>query len=93
MQNQQKLDTRQVQQITTSSSHVSRSVSRVPGTYQYEATTTFRSDFDGDEIDHLGERAALLKWSILPEDQQQVIQGISDMNILNKFKNILLALR
>ena len=35
----------------------------------------------------------MLKWSILPEDQQQVIQGISDINILNKFKNILLALR
>lgn len=73
MQEHQRLSTRVVQQtsnipVGSIQTNVSRSVSRVPGHYQFESVTTFNNDFDGDEFDYAGERGALLKWSILPED-------------------------
>ena len=86
--------TSSVTQSNLTASNVTRPASRVPGHFQYQvATTTIKEDFDGDVFDHEAERTALLKWSILPEDSQQVVQGISDVNILSRFKNMLLALR
>ena len=62
MQEQQRLSNRIVQQVSnipvgtvqTIQTNVSRSTSRVPGHYQFESVTRFNSDFDGDEIDHIG---------------------------------------
>jgi hypothetical protein len=58
MQSQSRQSNRIVQQSSNipieTQSNVTRSVSRVPGHYQYEATATFRSDYDGDEFDNIG---------------------------------------
>lgn len=53
MQEHQRLSTRVVQQtsnipVGSIQTNVSRSVSRVPGHYQFESVTTFNNDFDGD---------------------------------------------
>ena len=51
------------------------------------------NDLEGEFYDQVGESQAMLTWSILPEDQNLVIQGSSDYNILARLKNILLSLR
>jgi len=50
-------------------------------------------DFDGETYDVVGEYGASLRWSELPEGEQIVINSSSDAATLNRFKNILLALR
>lgn len=50
-------------------------------------------DFEGEVYDVAGDYGASLRWSELPEGEQIVISGSSDASTLNRFKNILLALR
>ena len=50
-------------------------------------------DFEGEVYDVVADYGASLRWSELPEGEQIVINSSSDASTLNRFKNILLALR
>ena len=52
-----------------------------------------RVDVDGDVYEVVGDYGATLRWSEFPEGEQIVISGSGDVANLNRFKNILLALR
>ena len=55
--------------------------------------STINNDLEGEFYDAVGQSQALLTWSVLPENQNILIEGSSDYNILSKLQNILLALR
>jgi hypothetical protein len=56
-------------------------------------TRDVNRDFEGEVYEVVGDYGAQLRWSELPEGEQIVISGSGDAATLNRFKNILLALR
>jgi hypothetical protein len=56
-------------------------------------TRDVNRDFEGEVYEVVGDYGAQLRWSDLPEGEQIVISGSGDAATLNRFKNILLALR